>query len=85
MSAEADGRTARGSSPSRTLDRIMNTEMEFLVAVAQTASAEARSHQEPLKLTPEDQRVFVDALLNPRAPAKTLKGAATCYRAAQGR
>jgi uncharacterized protein (DUF1778 family) len=43
----------------------MNTETEFLVASTQTASAEALSHHELLKLTPEDQRVFVDALLNP--------------------
>lgn len=63
----------------------MNTETEFPVASAQTAFAETPSHHELLKLTPEDQRVFVDALLNPPVPAKTLKAAATCYRAAQGR
>jgi uncharacterized protein (DUF1778 family) len=62
----------------------MNTEKEFLVASAETASAEAISHDELLKLTPEDQRVFVDALLSHPAPAKALKAAATCYRAAQG-
>jgi uncharacterized protein (DUF1778 family) len=63
----------------------MNTETESPVAGVQTASAGAISHHELFKLTPEDQRVFVDALLNPPAPAKTLKTAATCYRAARGR
>ena len=63
----------------------MNTETEFRVAGTQTASTEAISHHELFKLTPEDQRVFADALLNPPPPAKTLKAAAACYRTAQGR
>ncbi len=58
---------------------------DFLLASAQTAAAEAISRHELLKLTPEDQRVFVNALLNPPAPTKALKAAAARYRASQGR
>ncbi len=58
---------------------------DFLLASAQTAAAEAISRHELLKLTPEDQRVFVNALLNPPAPNKALRTATARYRAAQGR
>lgn len=58
---------------------------DFLLASAQTAAAEAISRHELLKLTPEDQRVFVNALLHPPAPTRALKAAAARYRAAQGR
>jgi hypothetical protein len=36
---------------------------------------------EILKLTPDDQRVFVNALLNPPAPAEALEAAAARYQA----
>lgn len=58
---------------------------DFLLASAQSAALQAISHYELLKLAPEDQRVFVDALLNPPAPNKALRAAAARYRAAQGR
>lgn len=56
---------------------------DFLLASAQNAAAEAISRHELLRLTPEDQRVFVDTLLNPPAPNKALRTAAARYRAAQ--
>lgn len=58
---------------------------DFLLASAQTAATEAISRHQVLKLTPEDQRAFVDALLNPPAPNKALRAAVAQYRAAQGR
>jgi len=58
---------------------------DFLLASVQAAAAEAISRHELLKLTPEDQKVFVDALLRPPAPNKALRAAAARYRAAQGR
>jgi uncharacterized protein (DUF1778 family) len=58
---------------------------DFLLASAQTAAAESIAQHEMLKLTPEDQRVFVNALLNPPAPNKALRAAVVRYRAAQGR
>lgn len=36
---------------------------------------------EMLKLTPDDQRVFVNALLDPSAPSEALEAAAARYRA----
>ena len=58
---------------------------DFLLASAQTAATEAISRHQVLHLSPEDQRVFVDALLNPPAPNKALRAAVAQYRAAQGR
>lgn len=58
---------------------------DFLLMSAQNAAAETISRHELLKLTPEDQRVFVDALLSPPAPNKALKAAAAKYRVAQSR
>lgn len=58
---------------------------DFLLASAQTAAAEAIARHELLKLTPEDQTVFVNALLSPPAPNKALRAAAARYRAARGR
>jgi uncharacterized protein (DUF1778 family) len=58
---------------------------DFLLASAQAAATEAISRHQVLKLSPEDQRLFVDALLNPPAPNKALRAAVAQYRAAQGR
>lgn len=58
---------------------------DFLLASAQAAASETISRHQVLKLTPEDQRVFVDALLHPPAPNKALRSAVAQYRAAQGR
>jgi uncharacterized protein (DUF1778 family) len=58
---------------------------DFLLASAQNAAAETISRHQLLKLTPEDQRVFVGALLSPPAPNKALKSAAARYRLAQSR
>jgi len=44
---------------------------------------ETVSRYQLLELSPEDQAVFVDALLNPPAPNETLRVAAARYRAHQ--
>ena len=58
---------------------------DFVVSSAQTAAADTISRHELLKLTPDDQEVFVAALLNPPAPSKTLRAAAARYRVARPR
>jgi uncharacterized protein (DUF1778 family) len=58
---------------------------DFLLNSAQAAAAEAISRHELLQLTPDDQEVFVAALLNPPAPKKALRAAVTRYRAARKR
>ena len=58
---------------------------DFLLASARVAAAETISRHELLKLTPDDQRVFVEALLSPPRPTKALRVAAARYRAAQSR
>ena len=58
---------------------------DFVLSSAQTAAAETISRHELLKLTPDDQDVFVAALLKPPAPNKALRAAAARFRAARGR
>jgi len=57
---------------------------EFLLASAHAATTETIACHELLKLTRPDQRVFVNALLNPPAPNKALRAAAARYRIAHG-
>jgi uncharacterized protein (DUF1778 family) len=58
---------------------------DFVLSSAQAAAAETISRHELLKLTPDDQEVFVAALLKPPAPNKALRAAAARYHAARGR
>jgi uncharacterized protein (DUF1778 family) len=58
---------------------------DFVLSSAQGAAAETISRHELLKLTPDDQDVFVQALLKPPAPNKALRAAAARYRAARDR
>jgi uncharacterized protein (DUF1778 family) len=58
---------------------------DFVLSSAQAAAAEPISRHELLKLTPDDQDVFVAALLKPPAPNKALRAAAAHYRATRGR
>lgn len=58
---------------------------DFLLESARDAAKRAISRQETWHLTPEDQRVFVEALLNPPKPTKALREAVARYKAAQGR
>lgn len=57
---------------------------DFVVSSAQAAAAITISRHELLRLTPDDQDVFVEALLNPPAPNETLRRAAARYRTALG-
>jgi uncharacterized protein (DUF1778 family) len=54
---------------------------DFLLSSAQAAAVEAISRHELLKLTPDDQDIFVAALLNPPAPNEALRAAVARYRA----
>lgn len=56
---------------------------DFLLSSAQAAAADTISRHELLKLTPEDQEIFVAALLNPPAPNKALRVAVARYGAAR--
>ena len=58
---------------------------DFVLSSAQNAAATTIARHELLELTPEDQQVFVAALLRPPAPNKALRAAAARYLAAQGR
>jgi uncharacterized protein (DUF1778 family) len=58
---------------------------DFLLASAQAAATEAISRHQVLKLSGEDQRLFVEALLNPPTPNKALRVAVAHYRGSQGR
>ena len=58
---------------------------DFVLSSAQTAAAETISRHELLKLTPDDQDVFVAALLKPPAPNKALRAVAARFRAARRR
>ncbi len=55
---------------------------DFVVSSAQAAAAETISRHELMELTPDDQDVFVAALLKPPVPNKTLRAAAALYRVA---
>jgi uncharacterized protein (DUF1778 family) len=58
---------------------------DFVLSSAQAAAAETIARHELLELTPEDQGVFVAALLKPPAPNKELRAAAARFRDARGR
>jgi uncharacterized protein (DUF1778 family) len=58
---------------------------DFLLSSAQAAAIDTISRHELMKLTPDDQEVFVTALLNPPAPNKALRAAAARYRATRER
>ena len=58
---------------------------DFVLSSAQNAAVETISRPELLKLTPDDQDVFVAALLKPPAPNKALRAAAARFRAARRR
>lgn len=53
---------------------------DFLLTSAQAAAAATIARHELLDLTPVDERVFIDALLNPPPPNKALRAAAARYR-----
>lgn len=58
---------------------------DFVLTTAEAAAAETISRHQLLKLTPEDQEVFADKLLNPPTPNRALRVAVARYRSAQGR
>lgn len=58
---------------------------DFLLSSAQAAAADTIARHELLKLTPDDQDVFVAALLNPPAPNKALRAAVARYRTVRKR
>lgn len=58
---------------------------DFLLSSAQAAAADTISRYQLLKLTPDDQQIFVAALLNPPAPNQALRQAVARYRAAPSR
>lgn len=58
---------------------------DFVLSSAQAAAAETIARHELLELTPDDQGVFVAALLKPPAPNKALRAAAERYMASMGR
>lgn len=58
---------------------------DFVLSSAQAAAAETVARHELLELTPDDQGVFVAALLKPPAPNKALRAAAKRYMASKGR
>jgi len=58
---------------------------DFVLTSAEAAAAETISRHQLLKLAPEDQGVFADALLHPPAPNRALRTAVARYRAAPGR
>ena len=58
---------------------------DFVLSSAQAAAVETISRHELLELTPEDQDVFVAALMKPPAPNEALRAAAARYLATRGR
>jgi len=53
---------------------------DFVIASATREATQAIEAHENLRLTERDQRVFVDALLNPPPPRPQLRAAADRYR-----
>ena len=53
---------------------------DFIVSSLQTSAEEAIARHERLVLSPAASRAFVEALLNPPAPAPALEQAARRYR-----
>ena len=58
---------------------------DFVLTSAEAAATETISRHQLLKLTPADQRLFVDALLNPLTPRDSLRRAVGRYRSTLGR
>jgi uncharacterized protein (DUF1778 family) len=58
---------------------------DFLLASAREVAERTIGRHESYRLTPEDQRVFVDALLNPPAPNRALRTVMRRHRIAQSR
>lgn len=57
---------------------------EFVVSSAQAAAAKVIQEHETLRLSRAEQAVFVNALLEPPAPADRLRQAAADYRRLMG-
>jgi uncharacterized protein (DUF1778 family) len=57
---------------------------DFIVTSVQEAAKKAIRDHEIMELTARDQKVLVEALLNPPEPNKKLKAAAERYRAVVG-
>jgi uncharacterized protein (DUF1778 family) len=53
---------------------------DFVVAAAQEAANRTIEDTQIIRLSVEDQRIFVDAILNPREPTPALLRAAEAYR-----
>ena len=53
---------------------------DFVVAAAQEAAHRAIEETQIIRLSVEDQRAFVEAILNPPEPTPALKRAAARYR-----
>lgn len=53
---------------------------DFVVAAAQEAAARTIEEAQIIRLSVEDQRVFVEAILNPPPPPPGLLRAANAYR-----
>jgi len=58
---------------------------EFVVSSAHEVAARTVRDHEILRLSARDQKVFVDALLRPKAPNSRLRKAARRYRSLTGR
>jgi uncharacterized protein (DUF1778 family) len=54
---------------------------DFIVSSAQEAALRTIHDYELVRLTVEERKIFVDALLNPPPPSARLKKAAKAYRA----
>jgi uncharacterized protein (DUF1778 family) len=53
----------------------------FIIASAQEAAMDIISRHNVLQLSPRDQQIFIDGLLNPPAPNEALRAAAARYNA----
>ena len=56
----------------------------FIIASAQEAAMDIISRHNVLQLSPRDQQIFIDGLLNPPAPNEALRAAAARYNAILG-
>ena len=53
---------------------------DFVVAAAQEAARRTIENTHMIRLSVQDQRAFVDAILNPPAPNDAMRRAAAAYR-----
>jgi len=58
---------------------------DFMIDSLQKAAVSAVEEHDLIKLTPEDKRIFVDALMNPPAPNAAARRAVARYRRMQER